>query len=183
MNDVLDIQVKPISELPKDEPPDTSGQEATGWYDPAYPHSTEDHPYGYFADKNGEPDFNRPRKRRPHSRSGGRSVATSDRADKVAETAAAMLARMNTFAGMALMSFGLPASGEALRDANKVFEEMAYQALQTDPTLARKILSAGATSGRAQLTMAYVMLGGSIAPSVISEVKARRAEQDEEALA
>ncbi|HEY6022457.1 MAG TPA: hypothetical protein VIY48_22125 [Candidatus Paceibacterota bacterium] len=173
----------PQDETPSfvDEAPATDATEATGWFNPEYPHSTEEHPYGYFpiSASNPDPDFSRPRKRRPHNRSGsGSSVATSARADTTAKTAAAMLSRMNSFVGMALMSFGMPLSGQALNEANSVFEDMAYEALQTDPTLARKILSAGATSGKAQLTMAYVMLGGSIAPVAYMEVKSKRENED-----
>jgi len=168
-----------IAPITEDETPTTDSTEATGWFDPTYPFSTEEHPYGFFpiSATNPEPDFNRPRKRRPHSRARGErlgSVASSSRADSTARTAAAMLARMNSLIGMGLVAFGMPLSGEVITDANKVFEDMAYEALQSDPALARKILSAGATSGKAQLTMAYVMFAGQIAPVAYMEVKQGR---------
>ena len=161
----------------QDEAPPISGQEATGWYDPEFPFSTEEHKLGFFPDKDGNPDFDRPRKRRPRGSSGGLglpSVATSARANTIAQTAATMLARMNNLVGMSLMMFGLPLSGQAIKDAEEVFKEMAFEALQTDPALARKILSAGASSGQAQLTMAYVMLGAQVAPTAVAEFKERR---------
>lgn len=158
-----------------DESPELDKSEGTGWYNADFPHSTEEHPYGYFTDGDGNPDFTRPRKRRP--RGYGKtstSVATSARSDNTAKTAARMLARMNALVALSLTTLGLPDSGMQIKDANDVFEEMAYEALQTDPALARKILSAGASSGKAQLTMAYVMLAGTVAPIAASEIKAKR---------
>lgn len=175
----------PQDETPEsqDEAPVVDSTESTGWFNPEYPHSTEDHPYGFFpmSATDPSPDFNRPRKRRPHNRSssGTASVATSARADSTARTAAKMLSRMNGLVGMGLIALGMPTSGAAIADAQETFEEMAYEALQTDPALARKILSAGATSGKAQLTMAYVMMVGQVAPAAYSEIKERREENDD----
>lgn len=166
-----------------DDAPQTDDTESTGWFNADYPHSTEEHPFGYFpiSASNPEPDFTRPRKRRPHNRGGssaGATVARSAQADKTAQTAAAMLARINSLIGMSLMSFGMPLSGGQIIEANDVFKDMAYEALQTDPNLARKILSAGASSGKAQLTMAYVMLFGSVTPVAMTEIKERRKENE-----
>jgi hypothetical protein len=171
-----------VYDAPPDEAPGTDDTEATGWFNAEYPHSTQEHPYGYFPDGKGGYDFSRPRKRRPHNRtsSGVSSVATSGRADSTARTAALMLARMNGLVGVALIGFGMPISGQALKDGNEVFKDMAYEALQADPVLARKILSAGASSAKGQLTMAYVMLGGSIAPLAAQEIKAKRRLKEEE---
>lgn len=163
-----------------DESPTVDSTETTGWFNPEYPHSTEEHPYGFFPDKDGEPDFSRPRKRRPHTRSHGGTVATSARADTTARTAARMLARMNSLVALSLTSLGMPTSGQQIKDANTVFEDMAYEALQTDPSLARKILSAGASSGKAQLTMAYIMLAGTVAPIAYGEIREKRLNRVEE---
>lgn len=147
------------------------------WFDAQYPHSTKDHPYGYFPDKDGNPDYDKPRKRKPHSRrsSGSGVQGRMPATDKQARTAAALLARMNLFLGMGLGALGLPITGMELARANVEFEEMAYQALLNDPELCRKIMAAGTTSGRTQLTLAYVMLGGSLAPLAWKEVKDKRA--------
>jgi hypothetical protein len=48
---------------------------------------------------------------------------------------------------------------------------MAREALATDPALCKKILSAGATSGKAGLVMAYVMLGATVVPTMRSEYR------------
>lgn len=173
--------------VPQDIPPDletfdgvVSGAESVGWFNPEYPHSTEEHPYGYFPDGRGGYDYSKPRKRRPHGkRESTGDISTSARADKTAKTAASMLARINTFVGLSLFAFGMETSRDALLSGNDTFEDMAYEALLTDPVLARKILSAGATSGKAQLAMAYVMLGGSVAPVAYSELKAKRAESND----
>jgi hypothetical protein len=161
-----------------DDPPTTDSTEHTGWFNPDFPHSTEQHPYGYFLDGDGNPDFSRPRIRRPRgygkSSSSGSSVARSQQADGTAKTAAKMLTRINGLVALSLTSFGMPISGNQIKDANTVFEEMAYEALQTDPVLARKILSAGASSGKAQLTMAYIMLAGSVAPIAYGEIREKR---------
>lgn len=166
-----------------DEAPATSDHDTPGlpdWFSADYPYSTEEHPYGFFNLPNGEPDYTRPRKRRPHGkRESTGAVATSARADTSAKTAAAMLARLNTFVGLSLGVFGMDLTRDALLSGNDVFQDMAYEALLTDPALARKILSAGASSGKAQLTMAYVMLGGAIAPVGYGELKRKRAVPDE----
>lgn len=161
----------------EDPSPIISGDPVSEWFNPEYPHSTPEHPYGYFPKSatNPEPDFSRPRKRRPHGHhniSGG--SATSTRSDNAARTAASMLARINNLFGLAFQAMGMPQSMETMKRANDTFEEMAYEALINDPALARKILSAGASTAKAQLAMAYVMLGGSIAPSVVTEIREKR---------
>jgi hypothetical protein len=165
---------------PPDDVPDDVTATNTGpsnWFDPEYPHSTAEHPYGYFPLSDGSPDYSRPRKRRPHKRGGGSGGVTVGRmpaSESQARTAAALLARANLFLGMGLAVFGLHLTVEMLKDANKEFEVMAYEALLNDPALCRKILAAGATSGKAQLMMAYALLGGSLAPVAYTEFRANR---------
>lgn len=176
----LDIMTGNDSDLkdvpPTDDIPPTDDTGQTGWFNAEYPHSTEEHPYGYFpvSTTDASPDYNRPRKRRPHGRGKSGGVATSDRADGSAKTAAAMLARLNSLFSLTLLTVGMPLTREELLKGNEQFEVMAYEALLSDPALARKILSAGATSGKAQLALAYVMLGGTIAPTVIVEMREKR---------
>lgn len=156
------------TEIPKDVSPVTDPGN-TGDYDPDYPGSTPDAPYG-FKD-NGEPY-----KRRPNAggtrktKSGGGSNNAAN-----AHAAASMLARMNGFLGIGLASFGMPLSAAELAKANETFESMAYEALLSDPALCKKILSAGATSGKAGLILAYGMLTVSIAPAAMGELKDKRA--------
>lgn len=155
--------------IPMDEAPET--EITTGLpFNPEYPDSTPDAPYGFFPD-------GRPRKRRPRgtgttaTSSGPRKTAASD---SQARMAAAMLAQVNNLVGMSLALFRLPVTGAQITEANAGFEQMAYEALLTDPALCRKILSAGANSGKAGLVMAYAMLGAAVVPVAMQEMKESR---------
>lgn len=150
--------------MPQDSPPPTVS--ASGDYDPQYPGSTPEAPYGYKPDGT-------PYKR--HHGGRGKSVSKNTPAtDKMARTAANLLARGNGLIGIGLMSFGLPLTAAAMAEANDTFEELAYQALLNDPELCKKILGAGAMSGKAGLILAYGSLGMSIAPAAMTEFKAKR---------
>lgn len=162
----LDIKI-----VDSDEAPPTDATSVTGDYDPEFPGSTEEAPYGYFPD-------GRIRKRRPKGHGKPSPVASGSRrspaSESQARTAAGLLARMNGLLAMSLGFSGLPTTAESIAESNAQFESMAYEALLTDPALCRKILSAGATSGKTGLIMAYGMLAVSIAPTAFVEIKERR---------
>jgi hypothetical protein len=177
--------------IPQDEAPDftptvadpSDSSDPRNWYNPDYPYSSEEHPYGYFTGSDGSPDFDRPRKRRPHGarKDAGTGVTKGYPAtEKQARAAAKLLAQMNLFIGMGLYAAGLHQTAQELKTANEQFEEMAFNALLADPKLCSKILSAGATSGKAQLTMAYLALGGSLAPLAWQEIKSVQASRTTE---
>lgn len=138
-------------------------------FDPEFPGSTPEAPYGYKDDGT-------PYKRRP----GGRRKSTGNKrmpaTDAQARQAANLLGQLNTIIGFSLASLGLPQTGASLTAANDTFVEQAYGALLTDPGLCRKILGAGAQSGKAALVMAYGMLAISVVPTATAEIKTRRAE-------
>lgn len=167
--DVLSPEFRTV-DLPQDEKPAIDGVP----FDPRYPGSTADAPYGFKP--NGEPY------KRHHSGNGGskggKSVRNMPASDVQARSAAGVLATANKLLGMALLPI-LPATAVAIVDGNEQFEEMAFQALLSDPALCKKILSAGTSSGKAQLFMAYGAFGMSVAPTALAEVKAKRAERDE----
>lgn len=168
----MNLDIEPGS-VP-DSVPTTTGTNPD-WYDQDYPYSTEEHPYGFFPLEDGTPDFGRPRKRRPKgSGGGGTKSSTSAKPSGNARQAARLLAQMNMFVGMGIMSFGFIQTAEQLKAANAGFEEMAYDALVNDPALCKKILSAGASSGKSQLVMAYAMLGVAIVPVAMTEAKSIR---------
>ena len=143
-------------------------------YNPEYPGSTPDAPYGFKPDGSAY-------RRRPK---GTAKKAGNDKrmpaSDVAARTAASLLARMNTLVVFSLTAAGLPATGAAIAQGNQDFETMAYEALLTDPALCRKILSAGATSGKTALVMAYGMLTISVIPVAKSEIEARKAANNDE---
>jgi hypothetical protein len=141
-------------------------------FDPQYPDSTPEAPYGFKPD--GTPY------KRHHGRGRQSTTGRMPASGKQAETAAALLARMNTLIGFALITAGMPESAEKLAENNEQFEEMARGALETDPALCRKILSAGATSGKAGLVMAYVVLGATTFPAMKSEYRANHPKELEE---
>lgn len=162
-----------ITEVDNDETPPVSVEPSPN-KDPEYPGSTPDAPYG-FKD-NGEPY-----KRRPYAprTSSGKSRSTSGKSnDALASSAARMLCQINSLVGMSLTVFGMPQTAMDIEKANSDFETMATESLRTDPALCRKILSAGATSGRTGLTIAYIYLAGSAFPSARSELQAKRREKD-----
>lgn len=157
--------------IPDDEAPADDYTNVMGDFDPDYPGSTAEAPYGYKA--NGDPYTRRPK----GSAKGPRKAAANlPSTDKQARTAAALLARMNGFVGMGLAIFGMPMTAASMAEANSTFEEMAYQALLHDPALCKKILSTGATSGKGGLILAYSMLAVNMFPSAREEISAKRAE-------
>ncbi len=176
-----------------DIPPDTAPPTeppvpATGDYNPEYPGSTEEHPYGFKDD--GTPYTRKPRggpepTRLPPSWSKSKTPSTRTRgpmpaSESQARAAAALLAKGNSLIGLSLGFAGLPMTSAQLAEANEGFEEQAYEALLTDPALCRKILSGGAMSGKVALILAYGMLGASVAPTAVMEVRKRREETSDE---
>jgi hypothetical protein len=167
-----------VTAIPRDVTPSTDPEPDTGPYDSRYPDSTPEAPYGYKP--NGEPY------KRHHSGHGSRGSGTGSRmpaTEKQAETAAALLARLNTIFGFVLTAAGMPESAATLAANNVMFESMAKQALETDPALCRKILSAGATSGKAGLIMAYAMLGMGTFPDMKREYRENHPKELEEGAA
>lgn len=162
-----------MADAPPDVTPDTGETEA-GPFIHLYPDSTPDAPFGRKAD--GTPYARHHGGRGRGATSTGRMPATA----KQAETAAALLARLNGLFGIALTVAGMPASAMKLAENNDQFETMARQALETDPDLCRKILSAGATSGKAGLIMAYAMLGVSTFPAMREEYRENHPKPIEE---
>lgn len=174
-------------DVPTDETPtqsqdaSTSGASADGdnWFNPDFPYSSEEHPYGYFPDGQGGWDFDKPRKNKPRGYGGkGSGVSKGHPAsEKSARTAAKLLAQMNLFIGMGISAFGLRMTAQEIVAANDQFEEMAYNALLSDPKLCAKILSAGMSSGRSQLMFAYLALAGALTPVAMEDIRVIRAER------
>jgi hypothetical protein len=143
-------------------------------FDPEFPGSTPEAPYGYKEDGT-------PYKRR-HGKRGKRTVVGGVvSSDKQARTAANMLGQINQIFAMALASGRFPRTAEQIAIGNDQFVEMAYQALLSDPALCRKILSAGTTSGKTGLVMAYGMLALSVTPTVRQDIQAIKREREEDA--
>lgn len=156
----------------------------TADYNPEYPGSTEEAPYGFFDD--GRPRKRKPRggpepTRLPPGWASSKTSTGSNRRVVASETkarqAASVLARGNWLLGIGLNALGMGMTADALDDANKNFEEMAFEALLTDPALCSKILNVGATGGKTALIMAYGMLGASVAPTAYTEMKTKRQER------
>lgn len=160
--------------VPQDIAPPTGDEEAGPFID-LYPDSTPEAPYGRKPD--GTP-YKRHHGGHGKSPSTGAAKGSAMPAGRQAETAAALLARLNVLFGFALTTAGMPESAATLAENNAQFEAMAREALSADPALCRKILSAGATSGKAGLAMAYVMLGASTFPSMRAEYKANHPREE-----
>lgn len=172
----LDIQ---LGDIPPEELDDTPRVETpTGDYDSEFPGSTEEAPYGYKPD--GTPYKRRPNGAGKGPGTSGKKSSSVTRNEGQARAAAALLARMNLILAMALYPANLPKTAEAITDANGQFEEMAYQSLVNDPTLCRKILSAGTTGGKTGLIMAYGFLGLSAVPAIRSEIQERKLANEQD---
>jgi hypothetical protein len=177
MTDIATDFVIGSSPIPRDETPDVEpdgyADSTPGPFIDLYPDSTLEAPYG--RKPNGEPY------KRHHSGRAPKDGSVNARMPgKQAETAAALLARLNLLFGMSLGLAGMPRAQNELVKNNDTFEVMARDALAADPALCRKILSAGATSGKAGLVMAYTMLGVSIAPTIRDEYRENHPREIEE---
>jgi hypothetical protein len=95
-----------------------------------------------------------------------------------ARAAASMLARLNMLFAMGLNTLGMNITSAQIVTANEEFENLAREALAADPKLARKIIGVGGSSGKAGLTMAYALMGATVAPAVMVDIKAKKAEND-----
>lgn len=144
-------------------------------FDPQYPDSTPEAPYGFKKD--GTPYTRHHGKR---SQSSGGSVRKMPANPAMAKSAAGLLARLNLLFGLAIHTSGLEATAMELRKANEQFEELAYEALSADPVLCKKILGAGATGGKTGLIVAYSMLGVAIVPTARTEIIERRRARESE---
>jgi len=156
----------------EDAPPSVSED-----FDPEFPGSTEAAPFGFKP--NGTPY-----KRRPNGAGPGTSVGAPKRvtgnSDTLAKEAAGLLSQVNLLLAMSLTAANLNETALAIAEGNQRFEQMAYESLRADPALCRKILSAGQTSGKAGLVMAYGMLAVGIVPAARGEIQARREARENE---
>lgn len=143
--------------------------------------STPEAPWGYLA--NGEP-----RKRRPKgsgrvpssSTTKGPSVKRMPASESQARAAAALLVQVNALTTMGVMAVGFTDTASAIAGANEGFEEMAFNALLTDPALCKQILKAGTTSGKVALVIAYGMLAVNVVPVAVNELREKRADREAE---
>lgn len=94
--------------------------------------------------------------------------------EQLAAQAAAVLAKSNSLAMLAILAFGMPVTATAIAEHNEEFERNAYDALLLDPALCKKILSTGGKTAGIALFMAYGQLGMFVVPLAISEIKDKR---------
>lgn len=99
---------------------------------------------------------------------------------QLARQASEVLVQVNAFLAIGLMlpPLQLTETASALAEANDGFGVSAYEALLTDPGLAKLILRGGGASGKLALVLAYVMLGGSVVPVGVNEFRERKANAD-----
>lgn len=122
----------------------------------------------------------KPTKCDDHKRtSSARSSGSSSNNDKTAAAALEILVQGNNIVAMAAMMGQFFRTASAISDREDAFRVQAMEALKADPALARTIVKAGATSGKAMLLFAYGMLAVSIAPVTLQEIKERRATKAE----
>lgn len=93
---------------------------------------------------------------------------------KLANNAADVLVSGNQVAALVLGSIGLLDTAGAIAQTHDTFREQAFNALLLDEKLCRSILAAGGKSAGISLAMAYGMLGLSVVPTAVTEVKAKR---------
>lgn len=117
-----------------------------------------------------------------HKRSSGTGTrsAASGSNDKLAAMAVDVLCQGNAAATVGLMFARLNGTASAVAEREEPFRAQAYEALKLDPALCKSILKGGANSGKMALIIAYAMLGASVAPVFIAEMKEKRAEKAED---
>lgn len=157
-----------LEDIPQDTPPPVVEKVD---FNPEYPGSTPEAPYGYKPDGT-------PYKRRPRA-SGTQGRGNMPASNSQATQAAALLARANLLVAMVIGFAGMPNTAAQIEKSNGSFEMMARDALLTDPQLCRKILSSGSTSGKAGLAMAYAMFGGSLFSTAKGEIRELRRKNEE----
>ncbi len=166
-----DIAFAPV-EIPQDDKPTLDGVP----FDSRYPDSTPDAPYGFKP--NGEPYRRHHGPGKSTGSATGRGGSRMPASDAQARSAASVLGTLNKLIGMALLPI-LPGTAVAITEGNDDFEQLAFQALLTDPALCKRILGAGTSSGKAQLFMAYGALGMSVVPTAMGEIKMKRSERED----
>lgn len=117
------------------------------------------------------------------SSSSSKSSGSSSNNEKLAAAALDVLVQGNNVGVMILSLAQMYGTASAVSQREEAFRATALEALKADPGMARSILKAGATSGKAMLMMAYGMLAVSVAPVAIQEFKEKRAaarDQEEE---
>lgn len=109
---------------------------------------------------------------KPSGRSG---VRVTGSANNLAVQAAKTLVQANGFVAMGLAAMSFFKSAGTVAAYQEQFEAQAHAALLTDPELCKTILRAGGTSAKFSLTMCYVGMGIAVGPSVMEELKDRKA--------
>lgn len=110
---------------------------------------------------------------------GTRTTSTAGN-EKLAAMAVEVLCQGNAVIAFGLGMGSLFDTASALSDREDAFRTQAYEALKLDPALCKTILKGGASSGRVALILAYVMLGISVAPVAMKELKEKRTDKDNE---
>lgn len=108
--------------------------------------------------------------------SGSANTANARKAGQAAD----ILANANKIVGFGAMALSMTDTASVIAEQNDSFRSMAYDALLMDQKLCNMILSAGGKSGAAALVLAYVMLGASVAPTAVMEIRTLRAEREAE---
>lgn len=93
---------------------------------------------------------------------------------RLAEQAADVLRQYNDMLAGGLYVGGMRETASDLAAKNDAFRDQVCRALVTDPALCRSIINAGQKSARGSLIFAYLVLGFGIAPTAVTEFKARR---------
>ena len=151
-------------------------------HDVEYPCEVCGREAGPYSGRGRKPKFCSEHKRK--TTTSGPKVKGADAA--LAAKAAEALCQLNTIGAMLAMTAGYWSTGKAITATNdNGFREQAYNALLTDPELCKRILSAGTTSGKISLSIAYIMAGTSVVPYIVEDNKrlkterALKREQDE----
>lgn len=114
------------------------------------------------------------------SGSGGGSPKVKGKNAALAQQATAALMQLNNFAalGMMLMQLHDTASKFRVESTRESFEDSVYNALLLDPELCAWICRGGVKSGKIALLIAYGMLGASVIPTAVVEIREKKAERE-----
>lgn len=141
----------------------------------------------FVCEKCGKPLIYSGRGRKPkfcdeHKRSNGNGTrnVSSGNNEKLAAMAVDVLCQGNAALTVGLMFVRLNETASAIAAREDAFRAQAYEALKLDPALCKMILKGGASSGKVALIVAYAMMGASVAPVFMTEMKEKRADRAED---
>lgn len=112
--------------------------------------------------------------------SSGGSPKVKGKNAALASQATAALMQLNNFVALGLMLMQMQRTATKFREeaAREMFEDSVYNALVLDPELCAWICRGGVKSGKIALLIAYGLLGASVVPTAMVELREKKADRE-----